>query len=206
MKIRKLISILILLVSGNLCLGQQAIILPDTLKNENLKPRDTLINEEREPFILGDINNDNIIDTAFVYTPAYIATINPEYNNEHPMFKKCINDSCYNKIQFSCRLPEIYMPNSLWGKVESVQDLDEDGIKEIIFQTNWFIGTHVEIYIYSLKTDKWVVLAKNYLYGRDTYKDRIKKIDKTKFKFKIEYMDEIVHDIRNKNIIVKIKK
>ena len=180
----------------------------DTIKNDISKQYDTLINEEWRQFILGDINNDNIIDTAFVNTPAYYATIYPEYKDELPMFKSCINDSCYNKVKFSSKFSEIYRPNTLWGSVEPIQDLDEDGIKEIVFQTNWYIGTHVEIYLYSFNKIKgeWVILAKNWLYGEDSYKDRIKKINKEKFKFKIEYMDPIEHDIKNKNIIVKIKK
>jgi hypothetical protein len=48
---------------------------------------------------------------------------------------------------------------------------DEDGIKEKNFQTNWFIGTHVVIYIYSFNKveGKWKILAKNWLYEEKSY-------------------------------------
>ena len=170
--------------------------------------KQVFINKKWQPFILGDINNDNIIDTAFVYTPGYYATPDLEFPKE-PLFDSCINNNCFNKVRFSCNLPEIYIKNTLWGKVEMIDDLDGDGIKEIVFQTDWIIGTHVTIYIYSYNKakKKWQILAKNWLYGEDSYKHRIKKINKDKFRFRVEYMDDkILHDISNKNIIVKIKK
>ncbi|MFZ4401714.1 MAG: hypothetical protein ACOYO1_16915 [Bacteroidales bacterium] len=159
-----------------------------------------------ESFILGDINSDNIIDTAFIYTPGYYGTQDQEYPKEPPMFDSCLNNLCYNKITFSCNLPEIYNKNTLWGTVEMIDDLDEDGINEIIFQTNWWIGTHVEMYIYSYHKGEWRILAKNWLYGEDSLKYRVKKINKNKFRLKVEYMDTKVHDIKEKYIIVKIIK
>jgi hypothetical protein len=169
----------------------------------------TIVQGKWEAFPVGDIDNDKISDTAFVYTPAYYGKINPELpKNDNIEFEDCVNSKCYNKIKFSNNFPSILVENSLWGSIESIEDLDGDSIKELIFQTNWYIGTHVEIYVYSFdrKKRKWFVLAKNNLYGQDSYKDRITKINKEKFKFKIEYMDTIEHDLMNKEIVVKIKK
>jgi hypothetical protein len=178
------------------------ISVKDTIIN-NIKK--TLVPCEWKPFILGDINNDKISDTAFVFTPAYYATIDTSISLE-PLLDSCINNQCYNRVKFSCKLPEIYIENSIWGFVEKIDDLDEDGINEIIFQTNWYIGTHVEIYIYSFFNGKWVVLAKNNRYEEDSYKNLITKIDKRKFKFRIEYFNKHKHDLMNKTITVKIKK
>ena len=161
-----------------------------------------------ETFVLGDMDHDGVIDTAFVYTSAYYGTIDSEMP-ELTMFDSCVNQHCYNKIKFSSALPGISVENTLWGSVEAIEDLDEDGISEFIFQTNWFIGSHVTIQIYSFnkKNGKWLVLAENRLYQQDSYQDRIKKIDKEKFRFKIEYMDTIDdHDIRNKEVVVEIRK
>lgn len=180
--------------------------LTDTIKEKNIQ---VFIKGEWQSFILGDINNDQLIDTAFVYTPAYYATKYAEFKDEPPMFDSCIDNNCYNVIRFSCNLPEIIRKNSLWGGVERIDDLDEDGINEIVFETGWYIGTHCEIYIYSFDKlkGKWIILAKNYRYEDDNYYKLIKKVDKTKFKFKVEYMDTIIaHDIQYKNIIVHIKK
>ena len=50
------------------------------------------------------------------------------------------------------------------------------------------------------------MLAKNWMYEKDSYKDRITKINKTEFKFSIEYMDTIEHDIMTKDTLIKIRK
>lgn len=159
-----------------------------------------------ESFLLGDLNHDNIDDTAFVYTPAYYESRTLNDADHEFMFDSCVNNQSYNKVRFSCDLPEIFIENSIWGKVEGIDDLDSDGYREIIFQTNWFIGTHVDIYVYSFNKKKWVVLAENNLYEEDSYRHRVKTISKEKFKFKIEYMDTIEHDLMNKYITVKIRK
>ena len=160
-----------------------------------------------ESFVLGDLDNNGISDTAFVYTPKYYETVdikNPDYSQ----FDSCINNKCFNKIKFSSIFNDIYINNSLWGKVESISDLDGDGISEIIFQTNWWIGTHIEIIIYSYNknTKKWVILANNRLYAEESYKDKVSKINNNKFKFKIEYMDTTESDLKNKEIIIDIHK
>lgn len=169
----------------------------------------TIVQGKWASFAIGDIDNDKIPDTAFIYTPAYYGKVNPELpKNDNLEFDGCVNPKCYNKIKFSNSLPSILVANSLWGSIEPIEDLDGDGIKELIFQTNWYIGTHVEIYIYSFDSvkRKWAVLAKNNLYGQDSYKDRVTIINKEKFRFKIEYMDTIEHDLMNKEIVVEIRK
>lgn len=161
-----------------------------------------------EKFRLGDIDGDKKRDWAKVYTPAYYGTKSDE-DNGVILFDSCVdNNKCYNRISFSNGLPEIYQENTRWGKVEAIDDLDGDGVNEIVFQTNWFIGTHVTIYVYSFDkvTNQWVILADNWLYEKDSYKDRITKIDTTEFKLSIEYMDTIEHDIMTKDTIIKIKK
>ena len=169
----------------------------------------TIVAGKWEVFPIGDINNDNIADTSFIYTPAYYGTINPEMPiNDNVEFDSCVNGECYNKVRFSNNFPSILIENSLWGSVESIEDLDGDGIKELIFQSNWYIGSHVEIYIYSFDRKKrnWIVLAENNLYGEDGYKDRVVKINNEKFKFKIEYLDTIEYLFMTKEIVVKIRK
>lgn len=168
--------------------------------------QDTLIAGKWEPFPLGDIDNDELSDTAFVYTPAYRGEKNPEQKGIID-FNNCLTD-CYNKVRFSNKLPEISIPNSLWGSIETTEDLDGDGLKELIFQTNWWIGSHVDILIYSLNkhTNQWTVLAKNNVYFEDSYKERIQKISNKTFRFKVEYLDTLEQDIRKKDIIITIKK
>mgnify|MGYP001336706423 CR=1 FL=1 len=166
-------------------------------KSYNLKSQ----NEEIEMFLLGDINIDGILDTAYVLTPKhYLDSIN--------QFDSCLNNNCFNVIKFSSKYKDIVIKNSIWGKVETLDDLDNDGIKEILFQTNWWIGTRVRIYIYSYnrKIKNWVILAENKLYEEESYKYRISKINNEKFNFKIEYYDTIEYDFKNKIMTIPIKK
>jgi hypothetical protein len=163
--------------------------------------------EKWKSFVLGDIDNNGSIDTAFVFTPEYYETIDLK-NPDNIQFDSCKNNKCFNKIKFSSIFNEIYINNTLWGKVESIEDLDGDGINEIIFQTNWWLGTHVEIIIYSYNksTNKWGILAKNRLYEEESYKDRVTKINNERFKFKIEYMDTVESDLKTKEVIIEIDK
>ncbi len=163
--------------------------------------------EKWESFILGDLNSDGINDTAFVYTPKYYENQDVK-KPDNIQFDSCVNNKCFNKIKFSSIFNEIYINNSLWGKVEAIDDLDGDGINEIIFQSNWWIGTHIEIIIYSYnkETKEWVILANNRLYEEGSYKERVTKINNDRFKFKIEYMDSIESDWKNKEVIIEIHK
>ena len=67
MKMKKLISILLLLVSGNLCLGQQAIIFPEIFKQESIiYLTDTLIRNEISLF---NVNSFTATNTNIHFRP-----------------------------------------------------------------------------------------------------------------------------------------
>ncbi|MBC7425941.1 MAG: hypothetical protein H7321_05345 [Bacteroidia bacterium] len=173
-----------------------------TIKKKNEK---FLVAGEWRPFILGDINNDKISDTAFIYYPPYYGYSDTSITSDS-MFEGFVDNFDYNRVRFSCKLPEFTIENSIWGFVEKTKDLDGDGINEIIFQTGWFIGTHVNIYIMSYYNGKWVRLAQNNRYEQDSYKNLITKVDNTKFRFRIEYFNEDQGDYINKTVTVKINK
>ena len=52
-----------------------AIIFAGNINAQEIAKRDTIAPEEVTSQIIGDINRDGIIDTAFVYTPALIGDI-----------------------------------------------------------------------------------------------------------------------------------
>lgn len=199
----KIIAIIVVLVIVG-CTAKQAKV---SVPEQTGEIKTVTVKEKWEVFPLGDTDNDKVPDTAFVYTPAYKGEISPE-EPEIIQFAGCINEKCYNRIKFSAGLPEILIENSLWGTIEPIGDLDEDGMNEFIFQTNWWISTHVNIIIYSFdkEINKWTVLATNNLYGEDSYKDRVTKITKHQFRFSIEYMDTIEQNLSTKDTLIDIKK
>src|SRR5436190_8141231 len=72
--------------------------------------------EEWKAFVLGDINNDKVSDTAFVITPAYYGSLDTSLASGY-VFDSCVTKQCYNIIKFSSGLPDITFKNSLWGEV-----------------------------------------------------------------------------------------
>lgn len=109
--------------------------------------------------LLGDINNDKIADTAFIFTPETIECHNSQ--GEIQLTLGCEKDICYNKIKFSCKLPEIYFDNSVWGRIEKIDDIDNDGVNELIFSPGWFTSCWGRLYIYSYKNGNWVKICEN---------------------------------------------
>lgn len=177
-------------------------MLTDTVKKKTQVEKstnDTLIKPLIEKFILGDINGDNIVDTAFVYTPSRINGLIGEKDS-----LPC-NGKCYNKVTFSCGFPPIIVDDCIEGKIEAIDDLNGDGNKELIFETGWFMGTHVNIYVYSLINNQWKILASNWLYSRDTYKDRVRKLDNKRFEFIEETWDAKNQVTKDRKRILKIK-
>jgi hypothetical protein len=160
---------------------------------------DSILAPDTKKFVLGDINNDRIIDTAFIFTPSRINDI-PEGNDTLPCQGKC-----YNIVTFSCGFPPIKIDNSILGQIESIDDLNGDGNKELIFQTNWFIGSHVEIYVYTLINNNWKIIAKDWLYGRDSYKDRVRKINNNEFVFLKEIWVAKEQTTKDKKQLIKFK-
>ncbi|RZJ70379.1 hypothetical protein [Flavobacterium sp.] len=142
----------------------------DELKSERLiNPAKT------DAIVLGDINKDKIIDTAFVYTPP--TRNDPDEDGKPGYTFGCVDDDCFNKVTFSCGLPAIRIENSVWGKVENAGDLDKDGISEILFERGWFIGSSAGLELYQFKRGEWHLASKIVFRPNDdeSLKDRLVK-------------------------------
>ena len=111
-----------------------------------------------DTIILGDINNDNKLDSAFIYTPP--TSLEIDKNGDTLFTMGCKDNNCFNKITFSSKFPKINIKNSVWGQLESIDDINEDGIKEILVATNWFTTTRSNLYLFSLKNGQWNQLQK----------------------------------------------
>jgi hypothetical protein len=145
---------------------------------------------------LGDINNDRILDNAFVKGPKWL---NEKDGWGDPQF--------YNiSISFSCNLPSIESHNAVGAFVENIGDIDNDGFSEIIIVPEWFIGCWGRINFYSIKTNKWkyIGFAERNVCEEDSYKPFIKKIGKNKIQVMQQVWNDKVADRVEKNKIIKV--
>ena len=99
------------------------------------------------------MNKDGILDTAFVYTPPTIRDY--WYDDSSYALVNCLNNECDNRITFSCNLPELVIYNFVWARVEFIDDLDGDGIREIMVAPKWFWSCVGSLKLYSLRGNEW---------------------------------------------------
>ena len=81
--------------------------------------------------------------------------------------------------------------------------LGADAKNEMIAVTGWQESTGIDIY--SFINNKWVILASTNLYYRDSYKNRVRKINKNKFELIEETWDTKKQVTRVKKRVIKIK-
>ena len=132
---------------SNRCTTYPTQLIDTIKKNQQIEPTHT------DTLIVGDLNNDAIIDTAFVYTPPTIKEL--DESGKLLFLFGCVDNKCYNKITFSCALPELYFEESVWGNLESIGDINHDGYAELLFSPNWFTSCWGQMYVYSLKGKQW---------------------------------------------------
>lgn len=138
---------------------------------------------------LGDLDGNGVIDSAFVYTPQ--TNLEFDKNGDTLFSPGCKEDNCFNMITFSSDFPNIEIKNSVWGQIESIVDIDKDGVKELLFATNWFTTTRSSLYLFSLKNDRWVEISKVSFRMKDNedLKDRIHKKDGKYYLIGVETID-----------------
>ena len=154
---------------------------PDTLISFDSANNDRVIEPAQwDTIACGDLNTDGIADTAFVYTPPTIKQA--DIHGTLESYFEC-DTVCFNRITFSCNLPEIIFNRSVWGQIENIGDLNNDGINELIFCPLWFHSCRGQLYVYSLKNNQWKIVAQVAANRcEDTpLKDHIIKIKKSYF-------------------------
>lgn len=103
----------------------------------------------------GDLNADKILDTAFVYTPQTIRNLNEK--GEAMGSDQLADSLSYNRVRFSCALPEMKFYRSVWGEIANVGDLNKDGTCELLFRPGWFWSCWGRVYLCSLKDGAWTL-------------------------------------------------
>lgn len=153
MKAKLLLLLLPLAFMGYLKSGNPSIAAMSVSKTITLK--DSVFPAMTDTILLKDINNDRMPDTAFVYTPPTLGSVDEKGNVEYQI--GCVDNNCYNKITFSCGLPEIRIEDTVWGAIENAGDLNGDGISELLFEPGWFTSSMGHLYLYSFKNGKWEI-------------------------------------------------
>lgn len=145
---------------------------------------------DTDTLVVGDINNDKIIDTAFITGPKWL---NDEKGWGDPVVSPYEID-----ITFSCGLPPIHNGTAVMGYVENIGDIDGDGYSEVIVVPIWFIGCWGRMEFYTLKEGQWrhfgnaecnICNEENYLYI-----ERITRIRKNKIRVIEDKWDDDVAD------------
>jgi hypothetical protein len=100
--------------------------------------------------LVEDIDNDGISDTCFV--------IAPEIMTSDDGMADCI-EPCITKINFGSKnLGELIFENSIGGEIQFIEDINEDGIKEMVFFPDWFTSCWSNFSVLSVVNGKWVNL------------------------------------------------
>lgn len=150
-----------------------------------------------DTIVIGYINADRIIDTAYITGPAF----NDKTNDfGHP-------DNYNIKINFSGNLPTIHYSDAVVGWVENIGDIDGDGISEIMLVPGWFIGCWNKMNFYTLKNNRWKHFGDadcNICSDESNYKTRVTKINKNKIKVMEEIWDAEKGDIIIRPKIIKM--
>lgn len=122
--------------------------------------------------VLGDINKDGIVDSAFIQTPTLKITDASDFG--------CANDSCFVTIKFSNKLPDLIHSNAIHGLVFATADINEDGISEIVYAPDWFSSCWSGLFIYTVSKNEWKKIGEGSYYSCNEDADLTKRIKKVK--------------------------
>lgn len=123
---------------------------------------------ENRQFYVGDINNDQIKDTAYTSIERNI-----ENNDEI----ECGGKNCYIHIIFNGKIPPISLDQSLGVFIEKTEDLNNDNANEIILFSRTYEGWWNRISVWTFKNKKWDAIAetKAFISDDNDFKNRIIK-------------------------------
>lgn len=166
----------------------------------NFNTKESEIVTVEKLYVVGDINNDKKIDSAYV---SYEERIRKDSTIE----KECVSKNCTVKIKFTDNIPDLNIEQSLGIFILETVDLNNDHSNEILLFSEWFEGYWGNIYVWSFKNGKWKELArtKAFLSDEKDYKDRVIESN-SQFYLIGDSWDDSKGGVIERVIKVKIKK
>ncbi|UPT69999.1 MAG: hypothetical protein M0D53_12770 [Flavobacterium sp. JAD_PAG50586_2] len=130
-------------------------VTPDVPNPET--PSDTKIQYVSEKYPVGDINHDNVKDTATV-------SFDFNYNTQEVI---CPTPNCAININFSLGIPDLDIDQSLGIFVKPAPDLNNDNGNDILLFSRTNEGSWNDIFAYTLSNGKWIELARTKCFFSD---------------------------------------
>jgi hypothetical protein len=117
-----------------------------------------------------DLNTDSIVDTFYVVPPALLGEDETIQDCEGP---------CITKIFFGNLFPPLSIPVSMGGEVVVLEDVNENGFRELVFFPYWFQSCWSRMDIFSFTGEEWI-LVKSIDYNNcyETTPTRFEKLGK----------------------------
>ena len=175
----------------------------ETISNVSIDTFDIYtMHQDIDTVVLGDINGDNMYDTAIIVSPVHAY---PDPNNYSD--GGCEDDSCVTRVYFSFNTAILVHKTALgFQTIFLTDDLNSDGVKEIGFVPNWFQSCQQGLFIYSLTNGEWNQLEKGNVYAcnEEDFSQRIKKVSTNKFEFKSLIWSETKSELIDSILIKEI--
>lgn len=155
-----------------------------------------------DTIMLGDINFDFSPDTAFVISPLH-SYWSANYNSDD----WCDDPYCTSEVLFNFDTTILRSTGLGFYQLFATEDLDEDGLREIVLIPNWFHSNWQCIEVYRLHAFNWERIGQGSVFTSNeyNYKRYIRKIRKNEFDlYSMEYEEsgdnwtEVPHRIRLK--------
>jgi hypothetical protein len=100
-----------------------------------------------------DLNDDDVQDTFYIIPPQSCIDENEMEtgNNEGP---------CISKIVFSGNIPPLFVEHSIGGDIKILDDINENGYREIAFFPYWFQScwSRIDIYSFNKPENQWKLI------------------------------------------------
>lgn len=159
-----------------------------------------VIEHVRIPYFVGDINNDNNADSAYVI---YDRSVRADSTIE----KECVSKNCEVTIKFTGNIPDLVIDQSLGIYIQKTEDLNNDKANEIILFSEWFEGYWYHVYVWTFKNGKWNEIArtKAFLSEDKDYESRIIKA-KSQFYLVGDGWDDSKGGVTERSIKIRIEK